>query len=93
MAHVQLRRKTGERILPAYYSDNYVSLLPNETKTITIEAAENDFHGEDALIVVDGWNVSVAPVSFPGVAVAPNLEAEPDGSPETGLPWATTGLR
>ena len=34
MAHVQLRRKSGERVLPVFYSDNYVSLVPNETKTI-----------------------------------------------------------
>jgi len=26
----------GERILPAYYSDNYVSLLPGESRTVTI---------------------------------------------------------
>ena len=27
MAHLQLRRqKSGERVLPVYYSDNYVSL-------------------------------------------------------------------
>ncbi len=27
---------SGERILPAYYSDNYVSLLPGESRTVTI---------------------------------------------------------
>jgi hypothetical protein len=93
MAHVQLRRKSGERVLPVFYSDNYISLVPNETKTITIDAAQSDFKGEDSLIVVDGWNVTVAPASYPGIAVAPNLEAQPDRSPETGLPFATMGLR
>ncbi|HTV81592.1 MAG TPA: LamG-like jellyroll fold domain-containing protein [Acidobacteriaceae bacterium] len=28
---------TGKRILPAYYSDNYVSLLPGEAETVEIE--------------------------------------------------------
>jgi hypothetical protein len=28
---------TGRRILPAYYSDNYVSLLPGEQRTIAVE--------------------------------------------------------
>jgi hypothetical protein len=93
MAHVQLRRKSGERVLPVYCSDNYVSLVPDETRTITIDAADSDLKGEDALIVVDGWNVTVAQASFPGAAVAPNLDAQPDHSPETGLPVATTGLR
>ena len=27
---------TGKRVLPAYYSDNYVSLLPGETRVVTI---------------------------------------------------------
>lgn len=92
MAHLQLRRKSGERVLPAYYSDNYISLVPNETRTVTIEAALKDFKGEDALVVFDGWNVSVAAGEFRGVAVAPNLDAQPDRWPRTGLPIQTDGL-
>ena len=93
MAHVQLRRKSGERVLPVFYSDNYVTLLPDESRTIAIEAAQSDFKGEDPLIVLDGWNVTVAPASFGPVSVAPNLDAQPDHSPATGLPFATEGLR
>jgi beta-galactosidase/beta-glucuronidase len=94
MAHMQLRRqKSGERVLPVFYSDNYVSLVPNETRTITIEADVNGFNGENALVVFDGWNVTVAPASFKGAAVAPNLDADPAHSPETGLPFQTVGLR
>ncbi len=94
MAHVQLRRKSGERVLPAFYSDNYVSLVPGESKTITIDSADSDFHGpdsksQDALIVVDGWNVTVAPASFLGASIAPNVEAQPEHWPATGLPFAT----
>ena len=74
MAHVQLRRKSGVRVLPVFYSDNYVSLVPDETQDIEIEAAESDFNGEEALIVLDGWNVTVEPASFAGAAVAPNVE-------------------
>ncbi|MGB6828873.1 MAG: sugar-binding domain-containing protein [Terracidiphilus sp.] len=93
MAHLQLRRKSGDRVLPVYYSDNYVSLAPGDSKTITIEAGTSQFNGEDALVVVDGWNVSVAPASFSGVAVAPNTEALPENSPATGFAVATVGLR
>ena len=94
MTHLQLRRKaSGERVLPAYYSDNYVSLVPDETRTITIEAADAAFNQADALVMVDGWNVSVAPASFSGAEVAPNLEAQPSNGPATGLPFQTTGLR
>jgi hypothetical protein len=93
MAHIQLRRKSGERVLPVFYSDNYVSLVPGASKTIDIDAAERDFHGESALIVVDGWNVTVAPASFPAASIKPNLDAQPDRWPATGLPFATAGLR
>jgi hypothetical protein len=93
MAHLQLRRKSGDRILPVYYSDNYVSLTPGDSKTVTVTAAASQFNGEDALVVVDGWNVSVAPASFNGVAVAPNTEAMPENSPATGFAVATEGLR
>ena len=93
MAHIQLRRKSGERILPVYYSDNYISLVPTESKTITIDTADTNLNGQEALIVVDGWNVTIAPATFAGVSVAPNLEAQPENSPATGLPLATTGLR
>ena len=82
-----------QRVLPVYYSDNYVSLTPNETRTVTIEAAVSDFNGEDALVVLDGWNVTVAPKSFAGGSVAPNVDAQPDRSPATGLPFQTAGLR
>jgi hypothetical protein len=89
MTHLQLRRASGERVLPAYYSDNYISLLPNESRTITIEADAKAFHGENALIVFDGWNISVTPATFAGAAIAPNLEAQPANSPVTGLPFQT----
>jgi hypothetical protein len=86
MTHLQLRRKsTGDRVLPVYYSDNYVSLLPSESKVITIEASTSSLAG-DALVVVDGWNVDVASSSTSGVSIAPNISARVDHWPVTGLP-------
>jgi len=93
MAHLQLRDSSGERVLPVYYSDNYVSLVPNESKTITIEAAQQDSMDKGATVVVDGWNVSVAPASAAGVSIAPNIDAQPEHWPVTGLPFQTVGLR
>jgi beta-galactosidase/beta-glucuronidase len=87
MTHLQLRRKgDGERVLPVYYSDNYVSLLPNESRTITVEAATADLKGEVALVVVDGWNVGVAGSSAKGVDIAINAGTQVDHYPVTGLP-------
>ncbi|NYF91610.1 glycoside hydrolase family 2 TIM barrel-domain containing protein [Tunturiibacter empetritectus] len=92
MTHLQLRRKrSGERVLPVYYSDNYVSLLPNETRTITIEAATADLKGEDALVVLDGWNVGVTSATSAGAGVEANVGALVDHWRLTGLP--TEGAR
>ena len=87
MAHLQLRRQSsGDRVLPVYYSNNYLSLVPHETKTLTIEAAQADLKGDKPLVTVDGWNVGVEPVSSTGVDVALNKQAQVASWPVTGLP-------
>ena len=94
MTHLQLRRKSsGARVLPVYTSDNYISLVPGESRTVTLEADTALFGEDDALVTVDGWNVTVAPASAPGVSIDTNLDAEPDHSPATGLPFQTENLR
>jgi hypothetical protein len=90
MTHLQLRRRLpgkpeGERVLPVYDSDNYVSLVPGESRTITIEAAEADLKGAAPLVTVDGWNVGVSAASSP-VPVELNGNAQVDHWPVTGLP-------
>jgi len=96
MTHLQLRRgkpaisedplsNGTARVLPVYYSDNYVSLVPNESRTITIEAAEADLKGEAPWIVLDGWNVGVDATASP-VPVTLNENAQVSHWPVTGLP-------
>lgn len=51
-------KKTGERILPAYYSDNYMSLLPGEDKEVTITFKDEDTRGERPAVEVSGFNVN-----------------------------------
>ena len=79
MAHLQLRnQRTNQRVLPVYYSENYVSLVPGESRTITIEAASDDLAGARPLVVVDGWNVTAKAMDFPehgGARFAPNDNA------------------
>jgi hypothetical protein len=58
-----------------------------------MEADSSELHGEDVLVVVDGWNTTVAAASAKGVAIGTNAEALVANSPVTGLPVATTGLR
>jgi hypothetical protein len=51
-------KKTGGRILPAIYSDNYVSLMPGERRTIRTEVRQADTRGEKPGIDTGGFNVS-----------------------------------
>ncbi|NII84545.1 glycoside hydrolase family 2 TIM barrel-domain containing protein [Pedobacter sp. SG908] len=52
---------TGERILPAFYDDNYVSILPGESKTVTVE-----YTGKQSNLAVEvyGWNVEKQKVNI-----------------------------
>ena len=87
MAHLQLRRQhSNERVLPVYYTDNYISLVPNETKTITIEAATSDLKGEMPLVVVDGWNIGIKPFTSPDAKLTLNAESQVSHWPVTGIP-------
>jgi len=52
----------GTRILPAYYSDNYVSLLPGDTREIEIEYPASASNG-DPRVNLRGW--SLAPTVVP----------------------------
>lgn len=47
-----VREKSGDRILPAIYSDNYIALMPGESRTIFTEVNEADTRGEKPTIVV-----------------------------------------
>jgi hypothetical protein len=47
-----IREKSGDRILPAIYSDNYIALMPGETRTIITEVNEADTRGEKPEIIV-----------------------------------------
>ncbi|HUJ32142.1 MAG TPA: LamG-like jellyroll fold domain-containing protein [Candidatus Acidoferrum sp.] len=54
----------GSRVLPAYYSDNYISLLPGETREIDIEYPTAAASGIPSVkLSVRGWNL--APTTLP----------------------------
>ncbi|BEG97800.1 glycosyl hydrolase 2 galactose-binding domain-containing protein [Bacteroides sedimenti] len=44
-------KKSGERILPIFYSDNYISLMPGENKVITMRFSDADTRGEEPIVV------------------------------------------
>lgn len=56
--HVGVRKAHSEdEILPVLWDDNYISLLPGESKVMTARYLEGGAVGSGASVLVDGWNV------------------------------------
>ncbi len=47
----------GAEVLPVAWQDNYVTLLPGETRRLTARYRLRDLHGARPLLRVSGWNV------------------------------------
>ncbi|MCC8408281.1 glycosyl hydrolase [Mucilaginibacter sp. UR6-1] len=47
---------TKERMLPVFYNDNYVSVLPGTSKTVTIDY-DPKLHTATPAVTVSGWNL------------------------------------
>jgi len=82
MTHLQLHQKqSGRRVLPVFYSDNYITLVPGESRTLTIQATTKDLQNDTPLLLLDGFNVDVNPAD--GIAL--NLNAQPSHWPATNI--------
>lgn len=51
-----VRTSDGERILPALMNDNYFTLMPGETKNLSITFDENLLQGDKYKLVVTPYN-------------------------------------
>ena len=49
--------KSSQRILPVFYSDNYVFLMPGEKKILIMKLKDEDTHGEKPAVEISGFNV------------------------------------
>ena len=50
-------KNSGDRILPVFYSDNYVSIMPGEKKVITMKLNDEDTQGETPAVDISGFNL------------------------------------
>lgn len=53
-----LAGEDGPSIAPAYWSDNYFSLLPGERREVTVSVPASVVEGKAGLLGVSGWNVA-----------------------------------
>ena len=62
MVCLNLRGKeTGHSIVPVFWADNYLSLLPGESRTIQGYCHAKDLKGQSPEINIDGWNLDETP--------------------------------
>ena len=50
-------QESGNSVLPIFWDDNYISMLPGETVKINGRFSKNDLQGEKPVFKLDGWNV------------------------------------
>jgi exo-1,4-beta-D-glucosaminidase len=57
LAHARVRKGNGgDEITPAYWDDNYVILMPRETKQLTVRFATADLGGQRPVLEAAWWN-------------------------------------
>jgi exo-1,4-beta-D-glucosaminidase len=54
---------SGDEVLPTFWSDNYLILLPGESKTVTAVISEDDLDGAPRL-AVEGWNIAPSEIAL-----------------------------
>ncbi len=51
--------KSGLSVLPIFWDDNYISLLPREKREIKARFSKKDLKGEEPIFKYSGWNVTI----------------------------------
>jgi exo-1,4-beta-D-glucosaminidase len=55
--HLQIQPgRSGETVVPIVWQDNYISLLPGETRDVTATYETKDIGSQAPVVVVEGWN-------------------------------------
>jgi exo-1,4-beta-D-glucosaminidase len=54
-----LKAKDGPEILPVFWGDNYLSLLPGEKREVEVRLPKSDMGNTKPVLAVDGYNVTL----------------------------------
>jgi exo-1,4-beta-D-glucosaminidase len=60
MTHLRLADANGNEIVPAFWDDNYVTLLPGESRKLSVRYHLADALGKDPAVLLDGWNIAAS---------------------------------
>jgi exo-1,4-beta-D-glucosaminidase len=53
-----LKGKDGQEILPVFWEDNYLSLMPGEKREISVRVRKSDVGNAKLVLAIDGYNVA-----------------------------------
>jgi exo-1,4-beta-D-glucosaminidase len=59
-----LKKNTLEPVLPIFWEDNYVSLLPGEKKEINVSFDKKYLGDDDPYLKVEGWNIKTVEMNL-----------------------------
>ena len=71
MTHLRvIHDRDNDDVAPILWDDNYISLLPGESTTVTGSFKTRDLHGGPPIVKVEGWNVvtKLVPQAKPSVS-------------------------
>jgi exo-1,4-beta-D-glucosaminidase len=54
--NLTLKDTADKTIFPVFWEDNYLSLMPGETRTVRCSIPENSLRGSDYTLTLNGWN-------------------------------------
>lgn len=57
MVHLDIRRKSGETVVPVFWEDNDFTLLPGESRVINGYVHTKDLQQQPAVVSLSGWNI------------------------------------
>jgi exo-1,4-beta-D-glucosaminidase len=58
MVHLDLKKKESHKsVTPVFWGDNYITLLPEEERTVTGYCHLKNLDGERPVVTIDGWNI------------------------------------
>ncbi|MGI6265139.1 MAG: glycosyl hydrolase 2 galactose-binding domain-containing protein [Acutalibacteraceae bacterium] len=78
LIRLKTQNDRGEQVLPVYYEDNYFSLMPGESKTVTLEFADKYLNGGQTALSVEGFNIVPAAIDTPAPHAAA-IKGDVDG--------------
>jgi beta-mannosidase len=71
-----VRATSGIRVLPAYHSDNYFSIVPGDSQAVTISFDIADLNGEQPKLMLSGLNIDSVQLPIGASVTAVHLNRE-----------------